>query len=59
MMVGISSQWLLFLPLAYLFGVILGFGLFTIWLLLGCSRSFLAFFYVTMWRRRTWQRIVV
>ncbi len=59
MMVGIGSQWLLFLPLAYLFGVMLGFGLFTIWLLLGCSRSFLAFAYVTMWRGRHWQRIVV
>ena len=59
MMVGIGSQWLLFLPLAYLFGTIFHFGLFTIWLLLGCSRSFLAFSYVTMWHRRSWQRIVV
>jgi putative MATE family efflux protein len=59
MMVGIGSQWLLFLPLAYLFGPVLGFGLFTIWLLQGSSRALSAFLYVTMWRGRHWQRIVV
>jgi putative MATE family efflux protein len=59
MIIGIGSQWLLFLPLAYLFGPILGFGLFTIWLLQGGSRTLSAFFYVVMWRGRKWQRIVV
>lgn len=59
MLIGISSQWLLFLPLAWLFGAVLGFGLFTIWLLLGCSRTYLGASYVTMWHRRGWQRIVV
>ncbi len=59
MTVGIGSQWLLFLPLAYLFGPGLGFGLFTIWLLQGSSRALSAFMYVTMWRGRHWQRIVV
>jgi putative MATE family efflux protein len=59
MMIGVGSQWLLFLPLAYLFGPVLGFGLFTIWLLQGTSRSLSAFLFVTMWRRRHWQRIVV
>lgn len=59
MLVGVASQWLLFLPLAYLFGAVLGFGLFTIWLMLGCSRTVLGISYVTMWRNRAWQRIVV
>lgn len=59
MLIGIGSQWLLFLPLAYLFGAMLGFGLFTIWLMLGCSRAFLGISYLTMWRKRGWQRIVV
>ena len=59
MMVGVGSQWLLFLPLAYLSGPGLGFGLFTIWLLQGSSRALSAFLFVTMWRRRHWQRIVV
>ncbi|MCH8336815.1 MAG: MATE family efflux transporter [Proteobacteria bacterium] len=59
MLVGIGSQWLLFLPLAYFFGPVLGFGLFTIWLLQGGSRALSAFMYVTMWRGRHWQRIVV
>ena len=59
MMVGIGSQWLLFLPLAYLFGPFLGFGLFTIWLLNGGSRAISAVFFLTMWRGRHWQRIVM
>jgi Na+-driven multidrug efflux pump len=59
MMVGVGSQWLLFLPLAYLFGPVLGFGLFTIWLLQNVSRALSAFLYVTMWRGRHWQRIIV
>jgi len=59
MLVGIGSQWLLFLPLAYLFGPVLGFGLFTIWLLNGASRTISTLFFLTMWRGRHWQRIVV
>ena len=59
MMIGAGTQWLLFLPLAYLFGPVLGFGLFTIWILQGASRTLSAFLFVTMWRRRQWQRIVV
>ncbi len=59
MMVGIGSQWLLFLPLAYLFGPVLGFGLFTIWLLNGAGRTISTLFFLTMWRGRHWQRIVV
>jgi len=59
MMVAVGSQWVLFLPLAYLFGPVLGFGLFTIWLLQGVTRTLSAYLYVTMWRGRHWQRIVV
>ena len=59
MIVSVGSQWLLFLPLAYLFGPVLGFGLFTIWLLQGASRTVSAFLLVAMWRGRKWQRIVL
>jgi putative MATE family efflux protein len=59
MIVGVGTQWLLFLPLAYLFGPVLGFGLLTIWILQGGSRFLSAFLYVTLWRGRHWQRIVV
>ena len=59
MIVGVGSQWILFLPTAYVFGPVLGFGLFTIWLLQGISRSLSAFLFLTMWRGREWQRIVV
>jgi Na+-driven multidrug efflux pump len=59
MMVSAGSQWLLFLPLAYLFGPVLGFGLFTIWLIQGGSRTLSTVFFVLMWRGRHWQRIVL
>lgn len=59
MLVSIGTQWLLFLPLAYLFGPILGFGLFTIWLLQGGSRTLSAVLFVVLWRGRHWQRIVM
>ncbi|MDX1405287.1 MAG: MATE family efflux transporter [Woeseiaceae bacterium] len=59
MTVSVGSQWLLFLPMAYLFGPVLGFGLFTIWLLQGASRMLSAILFVTMWHRRHWQRIVI
>jgi MATE family multidrug resistance protein len=59
MLVSVGSQWLFFLPLAYLFGPILGFGLFTIWLLQGGGRALSAFFFTMMWRGRKWQSIVV
>ena len=59
MLVTVGSQWLLFLPLAYLFGPVLGFGLFAIWMLQGGSRSLSTVLFVLMWRGRHWQRIVV
>ena len=57
--IGSLVVWLLFLPLAYLFGPVFGFGLFTIWLLQGSSRLVTAILFVSMWRGRHWQRIVV
>jgi putative MATE family efflux protein len=59
MVVAIGTQWLLFLPLAYLVGPVLGFGLLAVWLLQGGSRSLSAFLFVMMWRGRKWQRIVI
>jgi putative MATE family efflux protein len=59
MYISVGTQWLLFLPLAYVVGPVLGFGLFGVWLWQGATRSLSAYLFVRMWRRRRWQRIVV
>lgn len=59
MFVSIGTQWFLFLPLAYFFGPVLGFGLFTIWLLQGGSRALQAFLFLSLWHARKWQHIDV
>lgn len=57
MLVSGGAQWLLFLPLAYLMGPVAGFGLLTIWLLQGGSRSLQAVAFVLSWRSRRWQTL--
>ncbi len=57
MLVSIGTQWLVFLPLAYLVGPVLGFGLIGVWLLQGGSRAIQSFFYLRMWQGRKWQHI--
>jgi Na+-driven multidrug efflux pump len=59
MMVSIGTQWLVFLPLAYLVGPTLGFGLLGVWLLQGGSRTLQSFLFTEMWRGRKWQHIEV
>jgi putative MATE family efflux protein len=59
MLVSIGTQWLVFLPLAYLVGPFLGFGLLGVWLLQGGSRALQSFLFTEMWRGRKWQHIKV
>jgi putative MATE family efflux protein len=59
MVVAICTQWLLFLPAAYLAGPVLGFGLTTIWLLQVSYRALQTGFFVRYWRARQWARISV
>jgi putative MATE family efflux protein len=59
MFVSIGTQWLLFLPLAYLFGPVLGFGLFAVWLLQGGSRALQSILFLSLWHARKWQHIDV
>jgi putative MATE family efflux protein len=59
MLVTISNQWLVFLPLAYLIGVALGQGLLAIWLLQICYRSLQALVFVGFWRQRKWAAIAL
>ena len=59
MLVSISVQWILFLPLAYLLGPVLGFGLLAVWLLQGGSRTLQSMAFLASWRSRSWQKITV
>ena len=59
MLVSIGTQWLIFLPLAFIVGPVLGYGLLGVWLLQGGSRGIQAFLFTQMWRGRKWQHIDV
>jgi putative MATE family efflux protein len=57
MLVSIGTQWLLFLPLAYVIGPILGLGLTGVWIWQGVVRAVQAWMFIVMWRGRKWQQI--
>lgn len=59
MMVSITAQWILFLPVAYLAGPILGYGLLALWVLQGAYRAVQAGVFVQLWRQREWASIRV
>ncbi|MGE0482585.1 MAG: MATE family efflux transporter [Gammaproteobacteria bacterium] len=59
MLVAIVHQWLLFLPLAYLVGPVLGYGLTAIWSLQVGYRALQAAIFATFWLRRRWARIEI
>ncbi len=55
--ISVGTQWLLFLPLAFVIGPLLGFGLLGVWLWQGVTRTIQAWLFLTMWRSRRWQQI--
>ncbi len=57
MVVAITAQWLMFLPLAYLVGPVLGLGLIGIWVMQGVYRSVQAFFFYRLWKGGSWAAI--
>lgn len=57
MKVSVGFQWLLFLPLAYLLGPVLGLGLTAIWLGMTLYRGLQAGIFVAAWQRRDWVHI--
>ncbi|SDS38935.1 putative efflux protein, MATE family [Halopseudomonas xinjiangensis] len=57
--VNLGSQWLLFLPCAYLAGPVLGGGLLSIWLLQSGYRAVTSLIFAIMWRRRHWADICI
>jgi Na+-driven multidrug efflux pump len=59
MIIGVGSQWLLFLPVAFLVGPLLGYGLLGVWLWQGITRSVQAALFFSRWRSRKWQQIEV
>ena len=59
MMVAVSTQWLMFLPLAYLVGPVLGLGLTAIWISQGVYRTVQAGLFFRFWQSRRWARIHV
>ena len=59
MVVGVGMQWLVFLPLAYLLGPVLGHGLLDIWLAMNVYRALQAGIFAWVWQRRRWQHIQI
>jgi putative MATE family efflux protein len=59
MYVSITIQWLLLLPLAYLIGPVLGFGLLAIWVLQGGTRALQSTVFLLKWKSRRWETIEV
>ena len=57
MFIGIGFQWLIFLPLVYVLGPVMGFGLVAIFALQAGYRGLQAVTFGSMWRRGRWQSI--
>ena len=57
MLVSIGTQWLLFLPFAYVIGPMLGLGLTGVWIWQGVIRAVQTWMFIVMWRARKWQHI--
>ncbi|MEQ9365248.1 MAG: MATE family efflux transporter [Leptospirales bacterium] len=59
MLASVGMQWGLFLPVAFLLGPVLGFGLLTLWSANLAYRMLLAGVFVVLWRRAGWTEIRV
>lgn len=59
MAVVVGTQWLLFLPLSYWIGPVLGFGLTGIWLVHLGYRALQAFLLALAWRGEAWTKLKV
>jgi len=57
MWVSVIAQWVFFLPLAYLAGPVLGFGLLGVWLVNVLYRTGQAFASARLWADRHWAEI--
>ncbi|WP_245582646.1 MATE family efflux transporter [Oceanobacter kriegii] len=59
MKINLAMQWCVFLPLAWLVGPVLGFGLLGVWILQGMQRTGLSVIYSVIWQRRQWAHLKV
>ena len=59
MRVSIGMQWFLFLPLAYLAGPVMGYGLLTIWVLQSGYRGIQAVIFMVLWKSGQWRSIEI
>jgi len=57
MLVTLCVQWLFFLPLAYLMGPVLGFGLLGIWMMQALQRLVTSTLLGMLWMRKNWASI--
>ena len=59
MMVSIATQWGLFLPIAFLVGPTLGYGLLGIWIAQAAYRTLQAGVLAALWRSKRWARVAI
>jgi len=59
MKVSVGFQWLLFLPIAYVLGPMLGLGLTAVWLGMTVYRALQSAVFTVAWERRSWTAIRV
>lgn len=59
MAVSVGMQWILYLPIAWVLAVPLGFGLFEIWLAFMIYRLLQAVLFTGLWQKRDWVNIKV
>lgn len=59
MVVSIAAQWVVFLPLAYVIGPMLGYGLLGVWILQACYRAMQSVVFCLLWNSGRWKRIKV
>jgi multidrug resistance protein, MATE family len=59
MVVSIVTQWGVFLPVAYVLGPVLGYGLFPIWIAQVAYRGLVAVVFFVLWQRGRWADIEV
>lgn len=57
--VSMAAQWLLFLPAAYLLGVVFGVGLFAVWLANGGYRMLTLAAFAALWRGGRWADVKI
>ena len=57
MVVSVTLQWGLFLPVAFVLGPVMGFGILPIWIAQLAYRTLAAGAFAIMWRRRGWTKI--